>query len=223
MSGGIRRPRRMSRAPTPFGPPSLCAETLRRSAPRPAKSTGTWPAPAHASTWTSTPRSRAAAHTAATGCSVPTSWFASWTETRAVSSVIAAATSSASKRPSAIDADERELARLAPAGVEDARVLDRGGDDAAAEPGPAHAAPDRVVDGLGAARREDDLARAGRRTAPPPARAPPRPRPASRVPPRAGGPGRRGARPGTGASLRARPGAGESSTRDRGTRAARAT
>ena len=43
---------------------------------------------------------RAASQTSATGCSVPTSWLASCTDTRAVSSVMAAAISSGSKRPS---------------------------------------------------------------------------------------------------------------------------
>ena len=90
----------MSSAPTPFGPPSLWAVTEQRSAPSAAKSTATWPAAAQASTWTRTSRARAAATTAAAGCSVPTSWLASWTETSAVSGRMAAATSSGSKRPS---------------------------------------------------------------------------------------------------------------------------
>ena len=72
---------------------------LRRSAPSAAKSTGTCPAPVHASTCTSTSRALAISQIAATGCNVPTSWLPSCTDTSAVSSVIAAAISSGSTRP----------------------------------------------------------------------------------------------------------------------------
>ena len=50
-----------------------------------SKSIGTWPAAWAASTWTSTPRSRHAATTSATGCRVPTSWLPHCTWTSAVS------------------------------------------------------------------------------------------------------------------------------------------
>ena len=61
---------------------------------------GTWPAAAAASTCTSTPRSRQAATTSATGWMVPTSWLAHCTCTSAVSpGRMAATTSSGSTRP----------------------------------------------------------------------------------------------------------------------------
>ena len=76
-NGGSRRPRRTSSAPAPFGPPNLCALTEHRSAPRAPKSTGTCPAAMHASTWTSTPRSRHAAATAPrAGSCRPRGWRA---------------------------------------------------------------------------------------------------------------------------------------------------
>ena len=55
--------------------------------------------------------------------------------------------------------DDRELTRFATACVQHTGVLDGGRDDRAAEPTPSNAAPDRVVDRLGAARREHDLPR----------------------------------------------------------------
>src|SRR3546814_7269893 len=83
----------------PPGPPSLCADTDSRSAPRSSKAMASWPAAAQASTWTSTPRSRQAATTSATGCTVPTSWLPHCTWTREVSGRTAASSSSASIRP----------------------------------------------------------------------------------------------------------------------------
>src|SRR6266536_423229 len=98
-NGGNRRPRRTSSAPAPFGPPNLCALTEQRSGPRASKSTGMCPAAMHASTCTSTPRSRQAAATSAAGWTVPTSWLASWTVTRAVFARTAPSTSAGSQRP----------------------------------------------------------------------------------------------------------------------------
>ena len=74
-------------------------------------------------------RARTRSTTAAAGCSVPTSWLASCTDTSAVSGRIAAATSSGSKRPSR--STPTVVTSVAPARhrVEHRRVLDRGGDD----------------------------------------------------------------------------------------------
>ena len=83
----------------PSGRPTCAPVTEQRSAPSAAKSTATCPAAAHASTWTRTSRSRAPATISATGCSVPTSWLASCTDTSAVSGRIASSTSAASNRP----------------------------------------------------------------------------------------------------------------------------
>ena len=58
MNGGTRSPRRTSSAPAPAGPPNLCAVTEQRSASSARKSTGAYPAAAHASTCTSTFESR---------------------------------------------------------------------------------------------------------------------------------------------------------------------
>ena len=65
MSGSKRLPRRTTSAPAPGTPPSLWALTLTRSAPRAARSIGTWPQAAAASTCTVTPASR---HSATTSC-----------------------------------------------------------------------------------------------------------------------------------------------------------
>ena len=67
-SGSSRRPRRTSRAPTPLGPPSLCALTDIRSAPRSSKSIGTWPAGGGGVDVHEHAASRHAATTSATGC-----------------------------------------------------------------------------------------------------------------------------------------------------------
>ena len=75
------------------------ALTDSKSAPSAPKSTGTWPTACAASTCTSTPRSRHAATTSATGCTVPTSWLAHWTCTSAVSGRTAPRTVSGSTRP----------------------------------------------------------------------------------------------------------------------------
>jgi hypothetical protein len=74
----------------------LCAVTEQRSAPSSANDSGTRPAAAHASTCTSAPRSRAIAHTSATGCTVPTSWLANCALTSTVSERIAPAIAPAS-------------------------------------------------------------------------------------------------------------------------------
>ena len=97
--GRIRSPRRTSKAPIPAGPPSLWADTDRRSAPRSSNAIGRWPAAAAASTCTSTPRSRQAATTSATGCTVPTSWLAACTCTTDVSGRMASTSSPGSMRP----------------------------------------------------------------------------------------------------------------------------
>ena len=129
-NGGKRRPRRTSSAAAPLGPPNLCAVTDTRSAPSAAKSTGTWPAAAHASTCTVMPRSRAAATTAAAGCSVPTSWLASCTVTSVVSSRHRGEHRGGVVAAEAVDADLGDRARAAARDrFEHRGVLDRGGDD----------------------------------------------------------------------------------------------
>ena len=100
-NGGNRSPRRTSSAAAPFGPPNLWPVTEQRSAPSAREVDGDVAgrragvdvdddvaAPGPSST------------TAAAGCSVPTSWLASCTDTSTVSGRMAAATSAGSKRPS---------------------------------------------------------------------------------------------------------------------------
>ena len=91
------------------------------------------------------PRSRAPAHTAAAGWSVPTSWLASCTVTRAVESVIAADHGGGVVTTQPVDADGHDLERLPFARIEDARVLDRGGDDRGRRPPCGRAAPNTAV------------------------------------------------------------------------------
>ena len=68
-SGRSRSPRRTSSAPTPGGPPSLCARHGQQVGARGRRTRSARARrPAAASTWTSTPRSRQAATTSATGC-----------------------------------------------------------------------------------------------------------------------------------------------------------
>ena len=59
--------RRASRAPTPYGPPSLCAVKLSRSRPLRPKSTGRWPTAWTASLWDSAPCSAGRAAACSTG------------------------------------------------------------------------------------------------------------------------------------------------------------
>ena len=99
-TAGSRSPRRTSSAPAPFGPPNLCAVTEQRSAPSAAKSTGDVPGGrARVDVHDDVALARAPRTISAAGCSVPTSWFASCTDTSAVSGRIASSTSPASKRP----------------------------------------------------------------------------------------------------------------------------
>src|SRR5262249_23524661 len=91
-------------APTPTGPPSLCAVTVMASAPERAKSTGSCAAACTASGGNGTPNSWATAASDETGCTAPTSLLAHITLTTAAEegSVSSAARStSAPTRPSA--------------------------------------------------------------------------------------------------------------------------
>ena len=120
---------------------------------------GTWPTAWAASTWTSTPRSRHAATTSATGWTVPTSWLPHWTWTSAVSGRTAASTSSASTRPrpstgTTVTSPWRSAASA------HGRVLD-GGDTWWRAPARRRAAGDGGGDRLGGAAGEHDLAVAG--------------------------------------------------------------
>ena len=130
--------------------PSLWAVT-ERGRRRARRTRRQWPAAAHASTCTSTPRSaRRGARPPPTGWTVPTSWFASCTDTSAVSGASPRATVGASKRPSRSTATT--VSRHARARSRRARrVLDRGGHDVAARYRLASTAPQiAVFDRLGA-------------------------------------------------------------------------
>ena len=96
-----RTPRRTQSAPTPPGPPSLCAESERRSTPSALTSSGSRPAACTASVWRRMPRPRSAAATSATGATAPTSPLARPSVTRRVAGAMAAITSRAATRPSA--------------------------------------------------------------------------------------------------------------------------
>ena len=92
-------PRRAYIIPTPFGPWNLCADIDKRSMFICFTSIGNIPAACTASQWNSTPSERHMLPISATGWIVPSSLFASITDTSAVSGRIAAATSSARTRP----------------------------------------------------------------------------------------------------------------------------
>ena len=77
-SGSKRLPRRTIIAPAPGTPPNLCALTLTRSASSAARSIGTCPHAAAASTCTVTSISWHRATTSCTGWRLPTSWLAHW-------------------------------------------------------------------------------------------------------------------------------------------------
>ena len=59
--------RRTTSAPTPYGPPTLCAVSVSASTPLAAKSTGTWPTACTASVCTGMPCACASSTTSATG------------------------------------------------------------------------------------------------------------------------------------------------------------
>src|ERR1019366_726201 len=127
---------RTKRAPTPFGPHSLCAEKDTRSRPKACTSSGILPSAWAASVWNRTPRSLQTRAISPTGLSVPISLFAAITETRTVRSVSASA----------------------PAGVEDGAVLEGGRDDVGVGRAPRpRGAENREVVRLGRSGREDDL------------------------------------------------------------------
>ncbi len=87
--------RRSSNAPTPGGPPNLCAATLIADSPLAAKSTGSWPTACTASLCIGTPYSAATSASSAAGMTVPTSLLAHITDTRATSSWLDSASRSA--------------------------------------------------------------------------------------------------------------------------------
>ena len=101
-SGVTTTSRRTISAPTPYGPPSLCAVRLSASTPLAAKSTGTAPTAWIASVCTGMPCAAATATTSSTGCRVPTSLFAHITEisdTDAGSRSTASRSASTTSRP----------------------------------------------------------------------------------------------------------------------------
>ena len=162
-SGSRRRPRRSTRARRcRAGPPSLWAADrdqvgVEGSPGRAA----TCPAAAAASTWTSTPASRASSTTSATGWRVPTSWLAHWQCTRAGGSLgvpLRGRRRRVGVDPAAPSTGSFSTAASRRRGVADGRVLDVGAEDRR-RPGRSPAgAPDRGVDRLGGAGGEDDLA-----------------------------------------------------------------
>ena len=85
-------PRRTNSAPTPCGPPSLCAERLTRSACQAFTSIGACAANWTASTWSFAGCPRTISPISAIGWIVPTSLFAAITLTSVVRSVRASAT-----------------------------------------------------------------------------------------------------------------------------------
>ena len=204
--------------PRPSVRPDLCAVTEQRSAPSAAKSNGTRPIAAHASTCTSTPRSRARRTHLGGGLQRADLVVGELrTDERGVGRGCASTTAAASNRPSPSTPHDRAFDAGPFDRVTHARVLDRGRDDVTATARARQAAPDRRVHGLGARRREHDLARPRTderrdlltRVLERDAR-----HAAFRVQP--AGIGGMVAR-GTGASRRARPAAAERTTRDRGT------
>ena len=98
-TGATARPR--ISAPTPTGPPSLCAVTVIASTPDAAKSTGSCAAACTASVWKGTPYSCATAASAAIGCTAPTSLLAHITLTRAAPSAPSGPGRSAARSASA--------------------------------------------------------------------------------------------------------------------------
>jgi hypothetical protein len=87
--------RRSSNAPTPGGPPNLCAATLIAESPLAANSTGSWPTACTASLCMGTPNSAAIAASSAIGMMVPTSLLAHITDTSATSSWLSSTSRSA--------------------------------------------------------------------------------------------------------------------------------
>ena len=98
-TGATARPR--ISAPTPTGPPSLCAVTVIASTPDAAKSTGSCAAACTASVWKGTPYSCATAASAAIGCTAPTSLLAHMTLTSAAPSAPSGPAVSAARSESA--------------------------------------------------------------------------------------------------------------------------
>ena len=190
--GSNRLPRRTISAPAPGTPPSLCALMLTRSASSAARSMGTWPQAAAASTWTVTPASRHSATTSCTGWSVPTSWLPHWQCTSAGRGRDPdrrrSRRASTSSRPAAVHRDllgRRQTGRR----VADRRVLHGGAEDGRAGLGPG-GPPDGGVDGLGRPGGEDDLAPRHAHELGHLARGPPRARRGRSDPLRAAGRGR---------------------------------
>lgn len=89
-------PLRTASSPTPGGPPHLWALPASSDQPPP---TAPHASDCAASTSSGTPAARHRSATSATGWTVPTSWFADWRHTSAVSDRSAAATSRGATRP----------------------------------------------------------------------------------------------------------------------------
>ena len=183
-------PRRTISAPAPGTPPSLCALMLTRSASSAARSSGTCPQAAAASTWTVTPASRHSATTSSTGWRVPTSWLPHWQCTRAGRGRVSdgkRSRSASTCNPSRAVHVEVLGRRQACRRVADGGMLHGGAQDGPARRGPGRT-PDGGVDGLGGARGEDHLAPGDAHQIGDLARGPPRARHGRCDPLRAAGP-----------------------------------
>ena len=181
--------RRASRAPIPYGPPSLWEVKVSRSSPLAAKSTATWPTACTASLCETAPQAVAAASAAwRTGCSAPTSLLPQINETTAgrrgdlggqragVDHAVGPHGQQPDPGPGGLFQPGRR--------IQDGVVLHRGDDHLGpgrVRPGPVGAL-DRQVVGLGPAGGEDQLGRDWPPPAPRSARGPPRP-PGARLDP----------------------------------------
>jgi hypothetical protein len=147
-------PRRIQSAPTPVGPPSLCADSERQSTPRRADVDRDAARRLRGVGVHGRSASRERAAISATGARLPTSPFAEPTLTTGVPSPHASTTSS-----TATCRRGRRRRRGAPrdgaGGLQNRRVLDRGRDEGARR---ATHREGQVVR-LGGAAREDDLGR----------------------------------------------------------------
>ena len=114
--------RRASSAPTPTGPPILCADTLIRSTPLAPKSNGRCPKACTASVCIHAPSAAANSPTAETGCTTPVSLFTHITDTTATASSSVSSRAPSDTTPSASHRHHLSPPRHRP---EHRRMLDR--------------------------------------------------------------------------------------------------
>ena len=99
MSGSTGTPSRTTSAPTPTGPPNLCADNVMKSTDSNAKFNGSLPRTCTASLCTKAPCACARRTTSATGCTTPVSLLASMTLTRAFGPCSSSCSASRSTTP----------------------------------------------------------------------------------------------------------------------------